>query len=145
VKRTVPIVAALVVACAAMLAGAAASRDAEYRVSELCAPDWAIDKVRQERPRLVVHAIDRSGTALNGARVSVAQNDEKTAETDAAGHTVFEGLGAGRARLLVHMDGFREVHVTVRLRPGCVTALLVPMEVGLLGEERAGPSSRRQP
>jgi Carboxypeptidase regulatory-like domain len=137
VKRTVSIVAGLMLGCSGIAAsGVESAPEPDYRASQLCMVDLVAGRPRQEPPRLVVHAIDQVGEVLPGARVAVEQPRDKdaVAKTDAAGHAVVEGLAVGNGRLRVEMEGFRPVDVTVRLKRGCVAAIIVPMEVGSMVE-----------
>jgi Carboxypeptidase regulatory-like domain len=98
--------------------------------------DFVVGGLHQDQPRLVVHAIDPFGLVLAGAAVLVEHDREKVADvrTDAAGQAILEGLPAGKGRVRVDLAGFRPVDMTVRLRRGCVTAVILPMEVGSMVE-----------
>jgi hypothetical protein len=142
VKRSLIAIACLMLACAGIAASGAEYPPADYRPSELCMVDFVTGGPRQDPPRLIVHAIDPFGAVLPGAGVVVQEAGRKLADaaTDAAGHAVLDGLPVGKGRLRVEMAGFRSVEVTVRLRKGCVTAVIVPMEVGLLANTDPVPT-----
>ena len=133
-KRSLIAVASLVLACSGIAAsGAEYPPGPDYRASEFCMGDVSTGELRRDLPRLVVHAIDPFGMVLPGTAVVVELDREKVADaqTDAAGHAILEGLPVGKGRVRLDLAGFRPVDITVRLRRGCVTAVIVPMEVGL--------------
>jgi hypothetical protein len=148
VKRSTVAAAGLTLGLSAIAAaGAESSQDRDYRASEVCIGNWAVGGIGWREARLVVHTVDPLGMPLPGARVAVEQAGKKIAgpDTDAAGHAVLETLAAGDARLRVDMDGFIGVDVAVRMRQDCITAVLVPMDLGRLDNTDPVPTGRRQP
>ena len=127
----------LLLVCLAVIARVGATSAAQpsspdYRASLLCTDTGIPD----DKPRLVVHAIDMLGDPLPGADVVVRrdQTEVKKGRTDANGRAVFEGLPVGRLRLEVDLEGFRRADVRdLRAERRCTTAISVPLEVGTLG------------
>jgi hypothetical protein len=137
VKRSLIAVAGLMLACSGITAsGAEYPPEPDYRASEFCMGDVVTGELRRDLPRLVVHAIDPFGMVLPAAAVVVDHDREKVADarTNAAGQAILEGLPVGKGRVRLDLEGFRPVDMTVRLRRGCVTAVIVPMEVGSMIE-----------
>ena len=136
-KRSLIAVAGLMLACSGIAASGTEGPPApDYRASEFCMGDIGTGDLRRDLPRLVVHAIDPFGTVLPATAVVVERDREKVADaqTDAAGQAILKGLPVGKGRVRLDLAGFRPVDITVRLRRGCVTAVIVPMEVGLMIE-----------
>src|SRR5688572_14866996 len=71
----------------------------DYRASVVCTES----PLKNNEPRLVVHAIDATGEPIPGADVSVSQGETvlKRVRTDGNGRALFEDLPVGVVRLEV--------------------------------------------
>jgi hypothetical protein len=137
VKRSLVVVACFILACSGITAsGTEYPPEPDYRASEVCMVDLTTGGLRPDAPRLIVHAIEPFGMVLPGASITVEHARQKVADalTDATGQAILEGLPVGKGRVRLGLEGFRSVDVPVRLRQGCVTAIIVPMEVGSMIE-----------